>query len=522
MNLLQPQSLTRCTTLGVLCLLTFLLPACDKHITEPEANLQALSPANLDSNGGNWKTFVLTTATDVNIPAPAEVGSAAYTEELTKLKQIQSAVTDDQKQAVNYWSSGGVLRWNQLLRELVAKHNLPPQENADGTYPVPDANNPLAYPTFPFANPPYAARAYALVSVAQYDALVAAWHYKQQYKRKAPYQADASIRSLVPKSELPAYPSEDAVLASVTYEMLKALFPGEEPELKAKAEEQMNARLWAGANVNSDLEAGALIGKLVAQKVMARAKTDNTKDAIGNATIWQELADKATARGDVAWVSRETPKRPPMLPVFGKVKTWNFGPEEVVNLRPGPPPLASSAEMKKQLEEVKHYSENITREQWKIVSFWADGVGTYTPPGHWNAIATETISKQNWNELRTARAFALLNTAMMDAAVCCWDTKNFYFNARPSQLDPSIKTATGLPNFPSYTSGHSNFSGAAATVLSYLFPDQATHFNELAQEASMSRLYGAIHYRVDCEVGLQCGKNIAAFAVKRGQADGAK
>ena len=75
--------------------------------------------------------------------------------------------------------------------------------------------------------------------------------------------------------------------------------------------------------------------------------------------------------------------------------------------------------------------------------------------------------------MRAARAFALLNMAMHDAAVGCWDAKYSYFNPRPSQLDPGIKTVIGLPNFPSYTSGHSTFSAAAAEVLSYLFPSGA-------------------------------------------------
>ena len=75
-----------------------------------------------------------------------------------------------------------------------------------------------------------------------------------------------------------------------------------------------------------------------------------------------------------------------------------------------------------------------------------------------------------FSEVRAARVFALLNMAMHDAAVGCWDAKYAYFNPRPSQLDPGIKTKIGLPNFPSYTSGHSTFSAAATVVLSYLFP----------------------------------------------------
>ena len=70
--------------------------------------------------------------------------------------------------------------------------------------------------------------------------------------------------------------------------------------------------------------------------------------------------------------------------------------------------------------------------------------------------------------MRAARLFALLNMAMHDAAVATWDTKFAYYNPRPSQLDPSIRTLLGLPNFPSYISGHSTFSAAAAEVLAYV------------------------------------------------------
>ena len=116
---------------------------------------------------------------------------------------------------------------------------------------------------------------------------------------------------------------------------------------------------------------------------------------------------------------------------------------------------------------------------------------------------------------------ALLNIALMDAAIACWDTKFFYFNPRPSQVDSRIKTVTGLPNFPSYTSGHSTFSGAAATVLGHLIPAKAAEFTAMAKEASLSRLYGGIHYRSDCEQGLICGQRVGGFAVDRAKIDGA-
>ena len=124
-------------------------------------------------------------------------------------------------------------------------------------------------------------------------------------------------------------------------------------------------------------------------------------------------------------------------------------------------------------------------------------------------------------EVRAARAYALLNMAMHDAAVATWDAKFAYYNPRPSQLDPTIKTLMGLPNFPSYVSGHSTYSASAAAVLSYLFPAQAASFTAMADEAAISRLYGGIHYRSDIEVGKALGTRVGGYAVSFARLDGA-
>ncbi len=262
-------------------------------------------------------------------------------------------------------------------------------------------------------------------------------------------------------------------------------------------------------------------GRLVAQKFVARARNDNAGRAVGTPAIWKQMETDCIARGDMPWKSLETPVRPPMLPLFGKVKGFLMDSLKVIAARPAAPPVVGSVQFNKELAEVKEFSKNPTPERIRIVHFWADGVGTYTPPGHWNAIAAEAFVAKGFSEVRWARNMALLNMALMDAAICCWDTKFHYFNPRPSQVDPSIKTLTGVPNFPAYTSGHSTFSGAAATVLAYLVPEKAEGFKALAAEASISRLYGAIHYRSDCEVGMQMGNNIGALAVSRARTDGA-
>lgn len=501
----------------------FLITSCNKDITEQNLSYPLINPVRADANAGTWKPILLTAPNELPCASPIATTSADYKVEINEIKSFQADISAEEKKLVNYWGSGAVLRWNEIMRELVAKHNIPPYQNPDGSYPIPDANNPLAYPAFPFATPPYAARAYAYLSAAQYDACVAAYFYKQQFNRPAPFTVDPTIQTLLPKSTLPSYPSEDATILGASVEILKLLFPGDQDYIDQKAAEHKSARLIAGANVRSDLDAGQALGKLIAAKFVARARGDRAGAAVGNATIWAQLEIDCIARGETAWKSQESPKRPPMLPLFGKVKTFLFDSLTMVNsIRPAAPPSTSSQQFKNELQEVYAFSKNITREQMRIAHFWADGINTFTPPGHWNYIAASDFVYQNFSEARWARNLALLNMSLMDAAVVCWDAKYFYYNPRPSQADSRIKTVTGLPNFPAYISGHSTFSGAAATVLGYIIPANAAQYNTFADEASNSRLYGAIHYRSDCEKGLEAGKKVGSFAVARGRIDGAE
>lgn len=505
---------------------------------DPSENLKPLAPTNQDIGAKDWKMIILTSNNQfvTAVPAPAAITSPAYAAELDAIKDAQSKLTEAQKKSIEYWSAGGVLRWNQIMRGLVAQFALPPAPRADGTYPIPDAENPFADPAFPFANPPYAARAYSYVSVAQYEALKSAWYFKYLHNRPAPYTNDNSIQALVPKTTLPSYPSEDAVLSGVTVEMLKVLFPAAVEEITLKAAEQRNAALWSGKASPSDITVGLNLGKAVAAFILApgtgRFRTDGMGAAVGTKAQWGVLADSAKlhytkigrdASNEIFWKSLDGPARPPMLPFFGNVKGWFLTPAQFASERTtlGPPPSTSSEQMQKELAEVKDVTDNADREKLRIVHFWADGAGTYTPPGHWNDIAAEYIRDANFSEVRAARAFAYLNAAMHDAAVGCWGVKYYWFNPRPSQLDPSIKTLTGLPNFPAYTSGHSTFSAAASTVLSYLFPNGASEFNKYLEEASISRLYGGIHYRSDIEKGKTHGTAIGGYTVTFATSDGA-
>jgi membrane-associated phospholipid phosphatase len=496
-----------------------LLAGCSKSITERAE--PGFEPQALDANGGTWKTVVLANSGEVAVPAPDAVGSAAYQAELNEILRQQGAIGTADNQLIADWQGSGVIKWNAVARELVAKYNLPPEANPDGSYPVPSAANPGAYPLFPFANPPYASRAYAHFSVALYDALASCWRYKFQYNRMAPAINDARLKRLEPLQQgLPSYPSEDAVVAQVSYRLLKQFFPLDSSRLLQLANGQKRAKLLSGAATPSDVAAADVIANYVADKVINRSRTDGMGAAVGNPTLWAQLESAAVGRGiTVPWKSLETPARPPMLPFFGNVQLWNLNSFQRDSLRPGPPPAIGSAAFNQALEEVKQYALQPSGNTWHIALYWADGVSTYTPPGHWNEIACALIAANRLSELRAARTLSLMNMAAQDAGICCWDTKSYYYYPRPSQIDGRIKTI-GLPNFPSYTSGHSTFSGAAATVLGYVFPQERANMEAMAKEASLSRLYGGIHYRFDCDAGLAAGNTIGTFSVKRGMADG--
>jgi hypothetical protein len=505
---------------AVSCAAILVVAGCDKSVSPVEV-LPPLQPASLEPTAGSWSMILLTGPDQFTVAAPTATTSAAYVAELDAIRTSQANLTSAQLKAIEYWSGGGVMRWNQILRELVARYNLPPAPRDEGGYPIPDAENPFGDPAFPFANPVYAARAYSYVSAAQYDALKSAWYWKYRYNRTSPAKNGTGISALMPISDLPSYPSEDAVISGVTVDMLKSLFPAALQEITLKAAEQRNAALWSGKATASDLAAGLALGKAVAAAFLARAGADGMRNAIGTTAQWQAMATAASARGEVAWVSQDIPARPPMLPLFGQVRAWMLTPANIVAERPAAPPSTSSQKMKDELAEVKRTVNNLTDAQLAVAQKWNDGAGTYSPPGHWNDVALEYVRDAKMSEVRAARVFALLNIAMHDAGVGTWETKFFYYNPRPSQLDPSIKTKIGLPNFPSYPSGHSTFSAAAASVLSYLFPVGTDAFAAMRDEAGISRLYGGIHYRSDIEAGKVFGGRIATYTINFAKNDGA-
>ena len=489
----------------------FLWMAGCKEPTIDEGILPFVEPATVDPDGGTWRTILVKSAADITVPQPTATTSDTYQKELTDIKNGLLSISPEQNTAVNYWADGGVRRWNQIARQLVAKYNVVPDYLTN-----PNIGSP-SDPANPMASPSFAARVYALLSVAQYDALVVAWRAKYQYNR--PALERQGVVGRVPIADVPSYPSEDAAIAETSYQILSYLFPSEASWLKAKATEHKQSRLWAGASVPSDLTAGENLASVVATTVLDRAKSDRFATAHDPGNSWQTMI--VSAPYDVKWKSLDSPVRAPMLPLGGRVRTW-YDSTALSRLTPVAPPVTTSAEFQKALGETRDIASTRTRDQWSSSSFWDDGIATYMLAGHWNIIAQDLIRDARLNELRSARTYALMNRAMQDGSTAAWATMYKYFVPRPSQIDPSIKTSVAIPNYPGYPSDHATISTAAGTVLAYLFPDQASSLNAQATEAALSRLYGGIQYRFDIDEGTKLGTAIGNVAVETAKADGAK
>ena len=492
---------------------------CEKDLPRFVA-FEPYSFVNTDDNGGTWKQVLLTNIEQIKIDIPAAPGSDAYKNELTSAKAAIAAMSAGDEKTIQYWGNNPIIRWNEIARELAAKYNLIPPPNADGTYTLPDPANPGKFPYFPFAHPPYSSRVYAYMSVAQFDALIATWHYKYKYTRPALYKSDSSVKQSLPTSDTPSYPSDGAVIGAVSRDILSAMFPLETEYLKGKAEELKEALLLSGLHVQSDITAGDSLGRGVAKIVLQRAAVDGMKAAQTPKPISDSIKNAAFVRFGWKWTNQETPERPVGLtPFFGKVKTWSV--PDLVAVRPPAPPAIGSEEFIKAADELKNIAKNITTEQRKIANWWSDGFNTTTPPGHWNKFASDYLIKYKYNPLRSARVLAYMNMAIQDAGISCWDAKYYYHYPRPIEAIPEFKGILGTPNFPSYTSGHSTFSAAAAAVLAHIFPAEKMQVEEWANEAAESRIYGGIHYRFDSEAGLEQGRKVAEYTISRAMIDGA-
>ena len=376
--------------------------------------------------------------------------------------------------------------------------------------------------------PPVAARNLAIMHVAMFDAINSI---SQTYQ---PYLASVSA---------PAASSAVAAAATAAHRVASRVYsaPNEQAAWDASLLEALSLVTDETAKSN-----GIRLGEQIADLVWAARAQDGSQGTSSYRPV-----------SEVGHWNRTFPDfLPPLLAQWPSVKPFALTSGD--QFRPAPPPALDSAEYAVAVDEVmqlgEYQSHARSAEQTEIALFWADGGGTFTPPGHWNKIATD-VSAQLGNSLeQNARLFALLNVAMADAGIASWDAKYFYDVWRPidairrgdadnnanTQAQPNWMPLIKTPPFPTYTSGHSTFSAAAAQVLSELLGDQigftstadghdgfrqrplaasavATrsfdNFWAAAEEAGRSRIYGGIHFEFDNQAGLALGRQIGDYVL---------
>lgn len=125
-------------------------------------------------------------------------------------------------------------------------------------------------------NPPRAARAYALVSIAGYDSTIACWDGKFYYWTARPDQFDPEITTVLPTYPNPDYPSGHSTGLAATAQVLSYLFPRDEQFFQSRAAENAASRIWAGIHFRSATEAGLQLGRDVGDAVIAWAENDGS------------------------------------------------------------------------------------------------------------------------------------------------------------------------------------------------------------------------------------------------------
>src|SRR2546428_6974156 len=180
-------------------------------------------------------------------------------------------------------------------------------------------------------------------------------------------------------------------------------------------------------------------------------------------------------------------------PNAGNWQTWILSSGNQMRL-PAPPGDADTAAELQPLKELMASADDAAKAQ---VTYWDAG-----PPAYrWMKIASQQMISHNLAAPLYTRGMALVAVAVYDATVATWDSKYAWNRPRPSQTDPSIAPLVAVPRSPSYPSEHAATAGAAAGILSYLFPDSATTFTNMADEAMRSRLYAGTDYPSDTATG---------------------
>jgi hypothetical protein len=331
----------------------------------------------------------------------------------------------------------------------------------------------------PAGPPPNSGRIGTYLALAQYRAALA---------------AEAAGKGL-PQAERP---SLAGAVSGASVVVLKSFYPQHATSIDAElAAQRANppGTVASGGDWQRDFAAGEAIGRSVGAAVLAQAATDN----LGVAPLPPQPAG-------TGWI----PAPAPAVPVKGFYGARPFFLTSNTEINAPPPPAVGSPTFVTSLAAVRAYSDGRTPEQVAITTKWVP----FSDP-LFNGKTVDLLMRYHVDELESARILAYSNAASFDALIGCFETKYVYWFVRPTQADPGITLATGLPNHPSYPSAHSCSAGAYEYVLADAFPQEREGLAAMAEESRLSRELGGLHYDFDGFEGLALGRRAGALALER-------
>ena len=315
------------------------------------------------------------------------------------------------------------------------------------------------------------------------------------------YLSLAQLRAAEDADAIVPHPPTSSAIGAASAAILNAYFPADIAEIEAALDAQEAEAPWPGAK-NQDFAAGEAIGRAAAARVIAYS----SGDLVG----LTNPGTPPTGPGKWLWTGGPIAR--------GHLGARPFFLASTDELRPPPPPVFGSAAYNAALAEVRNISDTRTPEQLALAQYWAVNQSPASTAAMSN-LAVGLIRTHRRSDHEAARILFLMNAAAWDALIGCFDAKYFYWFIRPPQADPAITLPIGLPPHPSYPSAHSCVSGSSTEVLAVEFPSERRMLEQVAEEASLSRLYAGIHYRFDMEAGLALGRAAAAKAVAADLAD---
>lgn len=200
---------------------------------------------------GTWQTWVLESGDQFRPGPPPAYDSEQLAADLAELKNFERTnLTNITASYWEYYGGRAVFEfWTDQTSQKLFEYRLD-------------------------SNPPRAARAYALQSVALYDLFVACWDAKYAYWAIRPFQLDPTVTTVFVTPNHPSYPAAHASVGGAMETILGALFPADAESFTQVADDESWSRLWAGIHFRSDIEAGRALGGSVGQLVVERARQD--------------------------------------------------------------------------------------------------------------------------------------------------------------------------------------------------------------------------------------------------------